>query len=271
MTKLQTKFRAGYTLTAVLLIGAVILGISQIPGKIEFKQSTVSAETVDSSTIASIVYGPEASSSEAQAEIAKQKDFVSSRGAYDASLAVVEKNADAIKSTAAEKGVPEDVAIGVAFLENGGSETAKSPAGALGIYQLMPATARNLGLTVTKSVDERKDVDKSIEAGVTYLASNYENLGDWGLATWAYHAGVGNVSKALKIYAKANDGIELKGISDFPELKAYVVSHGITVDKLLSDPSVQKFTEKLSDDSSGYPYKVAATATLFREAQADNS
>jgi hypothetical protein len=73
------------------------------------------------------------------------------------------------------------------------------------------------------------------------------------------------VTKALKIYARAHDGIELKGISDFAEVKAYVVSHQITVDKLLSDVSVQEFTEKLNDDSSGYPYKVAATATLFRE------
>ncbi len=271
MTKLQTRLNAGYTLTAVLLIGAVILGVSQIPGRIEFKQSTVSAETVDASAMTNIVYGPEASSADAQATIDKQKAFVSSRGAYDASLAVVLKHADAIKSTADEKGVPQDVAIGVALLENGGSETAKSSAGAVGIYQLMPGTARNLGMTVSKAVDERKDPDKSIEAGVTYLASNYESLGDWGLATWAYHAGAGNVSKAIKIYAKANDNVDLAGSSNFRELRQYVESHGVTVDKLLSDPNVQKFTDKLHDDSSGYPYKVAATATLYRESESSGS
>jgi len=252
--------------------GAAIVGLLQLPftPTIEFHQSTVSAETTTAPQIASIVYGDKANTVEAQDEIASQKAFVSSRGAYDASLAVVEKNADEIKQTAADKGVPQDVAIGVAFLENGGSETAKSPAGAMGIYQLMPGTARNLGLTVTKSVDERKDVSKSIDAGVSYLATNYDELGDWGLATWAYHAGAGNVAKALKIYASER-GVTLAGVSNFAELKNYVVSNGITVDMLLSDPGVQQFTTKLADDSDGYPYKVAATATLYREAQAENS
>jgi hypothetical protein len=182
---------------------------------------------------------------------------------------VVEKHAEAIKETARDKGVPEDVAIGVAFLENGGSETAKSPAGALGVYQLMPGTAKNLGLTVTKSVDDRKNPEKSIEAGVTYLRANYERFGDWGLATWAYHAGEGNVTKAVKIYAKAHDGIELEGIRNFPQIREYVLSHGITVHVLLSDPSVQKFTDKLNDDSAGYPYKVVATASLFHDNNRD--
>lgn len=271
MSTFTTKFNKGYTITSILALGSIVFGLLNIPAvpKIELKKSTVSAQTVDAAPIADIVFGDKADTQEAQAAIEKQKAFVSSRDAYSASLDVVSKHADEIKSTADEKGVPEDVAIGVAFLENGGSETAKSPAGAMGIYQLMPSTARNLGMTVTKSIDERKDPEKSIEAGVSYLATNYDQLGDWGLATWAYHAGVGNVTKALKIYAKAHDGIALKGISDFTELKAYVQSHGITVDKLLSDPAVQVFTDKLHDDSSGYPYKVAATATLFRESQSE--
>lgn len=255
--------------------GAVLMTLFQIPAMTQSLETVanyqatahVSAATHDGVTtpMADIIFGSEAKTREAQTTITKQKAFVSSRGAYQASLAVIEKHADTIKQVAAEKNVPADVAIGVAFLENGGSETAKSPAGALGIYQLMPGTARNLGLTVNKSVDDRKNPEKSIEAGITYLATNYQRFGDWGLATWAYHAGEGNVAKALKIYAKANDGITLPGISDFGAMRDYVVSRGITVHKLLSDPSVQKFTEKLNDDSSGYPYKVTATATLFRE------
>jgi hypothetical protein len=198
--------------------------------------------------------------------IGKQMDFVSTRPAYAASLDVIERHADTIKQVAAEKGVPEDVAIGVAFLENGGSETAKSPAGALGVYQLMPGTARNLGLTVNKKHDDRKNPEKSIEAGITYLAENYDRFGDWGLATWAYHAGEGNVTRALQIYAKANDGIILPGVSDAATLRAYVESHDVNIHKLLSDASVQKFTGKLHDDSAGYPYKVMATATLYKQA-----
>jgi hypothetical protein len=210
-------------------------------------------------------FGEEAGTVETEDAIAKQMAFVSSRGAYSASLEVVQRHAVAIKAEARAQNVPEDVAIGVAFLENGGSETAKSSAGALGIYQLMPGTARNLGLTVNKKVDDRKDPQKSIGAGVSYLKSNYERFGDWGLATWAYHAGEGNVAKALKLYAKAHDGINLPGVEDSAALKQYVVSHNITVHKLLSDPAVKVLTDKLQDDSAGYPYKVVATAKLFKQ------
>lgn len=260
----------GFTLAGILAAGAAIIGLLQIPAmpKIELQESTVSAETVSTTPIVDIMYGSNAQSTNTQNELQQQMAYVSSRGAYQASLAVVEQYANQIKSAAAEYGVPQDVAIGVAFLENGGSVTAKSPAGALGIYQLMPSTARNLGMTVSSKQDDRKDPEKSIDAGVSYLAGNYDKLGDWGLATWAYHAGVGNVAKAVKIYAAEHDGIQLAGISDFGQLKNYIQSRNLTADKLLSDAGVQQFTNTLHDDSSNYPFKVAATATLFNQATA---
>lgn len=217
-------------------------------------------------TIADEFFGSDTKNKNAIIE--RQVEFVSTRKAYPASYAVVAKHAETIKNFAAQKQVPEDVAIGVALLENGGSETAVSPAGALGVFQLMPGTAKSLGLTVNKQHDDRRDPMKNIEAGVRYLASNYQRFGDWGLATWAYHAGEGNVSKALKIYARANHGIELKGVKDAAGARAYVEKYGITIHKLLSDPAVKKFTQTLNDDSSGYPYKVIATATLFKKGQA---
>jgi hypothetical protein len=237
-----------------------------VPTSTTLNQEITSAVVTHAVSIADLFFGEEAESTDAQSMISHQMSYVSSRDAYLASLNVIQEYAGAITAEANEQGVPADVAIGVAFLENGGSVTAKSPAGALGVYQLMPYTARNLGLTVTKKVDDRLDPEKSIHAGITYLKMNYDRFGDWGLATWAYHAGEGNVTKALKIYAKAHDGLTLKGISDFDQIHDYVLSHGVTIHKLLSDASVQKFTDKLHDDSSGYPYKVIATATLFREA-----
>ena len=211
-------------------------------------------------------FGKEATLKKTQEAIEQKIDFVSSRKAYPASLAVIQKHEKTIKQKAAENGVPEDVAIGVGLLENGGSDTAKSPAGALGVFQLMPGTARSLGLEVNKKIDERRDPVKNIDAGMRYLKGNYETFGDWGLATWAYHAGEGNVSNALKRYAKANHGITLKGMKDQAAMRAYIQKHDITVHKLLSDPAVKQFTKKLKDDSSGYPFKVVATATLFKEA-----
>ncbi len=179
---------------------------------------------------------------------------------------MIQKYEDTIRTVADEKGVPEDVALGVATLENGGSATAVSPAGAAGIFQLMRGTAKSLGLTVNKSVDERMNPQMNIEAGVSYLAQNYGLFGDWGLSTWAYHAGEGNVIKALKIYAENNGGTNLVGIKDPEQLKNYIAQNGITVYKLLSDPAVQNFAKKLNDDSANYAYKVVASASLLAEA-----
>jgi soluble lytic murein transglycosylase-like protein len=194
-------------------------------------------------------------------------DFVSTRKAFPASLAVIKKHEKTIREKALQNGVPVDVAIGVGLLENGGSETAKSPAGALGVFQLMPGTARALGLTVTSKVDERKNPEKNIEAGMKYLRSNYDRFGDWGLATWAYHAGEGNVTKALQMYAKANHGITLPGVGSPAKHRAYVEKYDIDINKLLSSQAVKPLTKKLNDDSAGYPYKVIATAKLFKESK----
>ena len=194
-------------------------------------------------------FGAGFSAKVSQPIIDKQIDLVSTRGAFPASLAVIKKHEVEIRAEADKQGVPEDVALGVALLENGGSETAVSSAGALGIFQLMPGTARSLGLTVNKKVDDRKNVSKSIAAGVSYLKMNYDRFGDWGLATWAYHAGEGNVGKALTLYKKSG-GVGTP-----------------TIHKLLSNASVKTMTKKLSDDSAGYPYKVIATAALFRKSK----
>lgn len=76
--------------------------------------------------------------------------------------------------------------------------TAKSPVGAAGLWQMMPATARKYGLTVNGQTDERLDPHKSTEAAVLYLADLYEMFGDWTLVCAAYNCGEGRVLKAVK-------------------------------------------------------------------------
>lgn len=199
--------------------------------------------------------------------IEKKEEFVSTRPAYAASLRVIQKQEGTIRKKAKKYGVPVDVAIGIGLLENGGSETAKSKAGALGIFQLIPSTARNLGLKVNSKIDQRKDPAKNIDAAMRYLSSNYRRFGDWGLATWAYHAGEGNVAKAIQLYFKEKHNVKLAGLKDIDQMKKYVKSSGTTVHNVLSSSAVKKFTKKLNDDSSGYPYKVLATANLFEESK----
>ncbi|MVM31059.1 transglycosylase SLT domain-containing protein [Spirosoma sp. HMF4905] len=68
---------------------------------------------------------------------------------------------------------------------------AVSPKGAVGYWQFMPATARELGLTIQPGYDERQNLVKSTDAACRYLRYLYNRLGSWTLAAAAYNNGIG--------------------------------------------------------------------------------
>lgn len=68
---------------------------------------------------------------------------------------------------------------------------AVSPKGAVGYWQFMPATARDLGLIVRPEYDERKSLIKSTNAACRYLRYLHTRLGSWTLAAAAYNNGIG--------------------------------------------------------------------------------
>jgi membrane-bound lytic murein transglycosylase D len=86
----------------------------------------------------------------------------------------------------------------LAVIESNLKPTALSWAGAVGPWQLMPATARVLGLKVNRKVDERKNYYKSTKAAALYLRDLYAELGDWLLVIAAYNGGTANVYHAIK-------------------------------------------------------------------------
>ena len=83
------------------------------------------------------------------------------------------------------------------IIESNLSSRATSRMGAVGLWQFMPATGKNLGLEINSLVDERCDVLKSTRAACKFLAHLYKVYGDWCLAIAAYNCGPGNVSRAL--------------------------------------------------------------------------
>lgn len=97
-----------------------------------------------------------------------------------------------VSQMAAKYNVPESLIYAVMNTESAGNPNAVSPAGAQGLMQLMPNTARTMG--VTNSFDPAQN----IEGGVKYLALMLQKYGgDQKLALWAYNAGPGTVDKHL--------------------------------------------------------------------------
>jgi membrane-bound lytic murein transglycosylase D len=86
----------------------------------------------------------------------------------------------------------------LAVIESDLKSSATSRVGAAGPWQFMAQTARDLGLKVNRSVDERRDFIKSTHAAARYLNDLYDIYGDWLLVIAAYNGGPGNVNAAIR-------------------------------------------------------------------------
>jgi membrane-bound lytic murein transglycosylase D len=106
-------------------------------------------------------------------------------------------NFKTIRKVLLKNGLPEGL-LYLAIVESELKSSATSPAGAAGIWQLMPETARTFGLKVNGKTDQRRDVYKSSVAVTAYFNELYKQFDDWLLVVAAYNCGAGNVYKAIK-------------------------------------------------------------------------
>lgn len=93
-------------------------------------------------------------------------------------------------------GVPNDFKY-LAVIESS-LLNAVSSAGARGVWQFMPETAREKGLEVTETVDERYHLEKSTEAACKYLLLAKEKLGSWTLAAASYNGGMAGIKTNME-------------------------------------------------------------------------
>ena len=103
-----------------------------------------------------------------------------------------------LKPIFASQKVPPEL-VWVAEVESSFDPRAKSPAGAAGLFQLMPATAKRFGLS-TWPFDERFKPEPSANASAQYLKFLHDKFKDWRLTLAAYNAGEGTVQRLLDKY-----------------------------------------------------------------------
>ena len=110
---------------------------------------------------------------------------------------------DYIQAASLRHGVPQELIKAICVAESGMNPLAESHAGAKGLMQLMPITAKEVGVT------DVWDPEQNINGGTKYIAKMISMFGDYKTALAAYNAGPGNVRKH-------------KGIPPFEETQVYV-------------------------------------------------
>jgi membrane-bound lytic murein transglycosylase D len=100
-----------------------------------------------------------------------------------------------MKTIFASENVPPEL-VWLAEVESGFDSRARSPAGAVGMFQLMPATAKQYGLSLWPR-DQRRQPEVAARAAAKELRGLHQQFGDWRLAVAAYNCGAGTVQKSL--------------------------------------------------------------------------
>ena len=139
---------------------------------------------------------------------------------------------DCIVKHSLELGVDPALGLSIAKMESGFVHEKRSAYGAVGVFQLMPSTAKKLGYNPYYLND-------NIRGGLMYYKMMYQKFGSVELALAAYNAGPGNVSK-------------YRGIPPFAETKKFVrnIMNEYNAQKINPDPAITKYKNMNSNASS---------------------
>lgn len=175
----------------------------------------------------------------------------------------VKQNFPVVEYYLRETGLPEDFKY-LAIVESG-FQNAVSSAGARGFWQLMPATAKELGLTVSDAMDERDNIYKSTYAACKVLASFYlaikkkYGVSSWVLTAAAYNFGIGNISHVIN-----RQGNDYFSMSLNPETAMYVY-------KIIALKELFEFPELYMKDFGYNVFNISNVAPNLNGAAADTS
>ncbi len=138
-----------------------------------------------------------------------------------------------------KKKLPGELAL-LPMIESAFDPFAYSVAGAAGLWQLMPLTGKDLGLTQDWWFDGRRSISSSTDAALNYLLylNNFFS-GDWILAIAAYDAGAGTIDRAIKAIPKSGNAVSFWELSVPRETQIYV-PRLLALAEIISNPSRYK-------------------------------
>ncbi len=159
---------------------------------------------------------------------------------------------------------PEEL-IYLSVQESGLSPTIVSRAGAVGLWQFMPATGAAYELYQDEYRDDRRDFEKATDAAARHLKDLYKSFDDWYLAFAAYNAGPGRIRKAIS-RSGSKDFWTLRGYLP-GETKNYVPSI-IALSFVLRDPAAYGFSDvEMAEPISFDRVDVSASMSLQKVAE----
>jgi membrane-bound lytic murein transglycosylase D len=127
-----------------------------------------------------------------------------------------------IREKLGEHTLPSDL-LYVAMVESGYDPLAKSPVGAVGMWQFVETTGREYGLAIDKWVDERQSPERATEAAAKFFKDLHARLGSWPLAIAAFNMGYGALLRSIKKYNSNDIGVLSRIEAGLPyETIAYV-------------------------------------------------
>jgi membrane-bound lytic murein transglycosylase D len=152
---------------------------------------------------------------------------------------------DLIESVLSKHGLPTELKY-LSVIESDLKATATSWVGAAGPWQLMPQTARQLGLKVGRNHDERRDYSKSTNAAARYLTDLHNTFNDWLLVIAAYNCGPGPVFSAIRKSGSRNFWAlqNYLPLESRNHVKKFIATHYI----MEGDGSVTTMTKTESDN-----------------------
>ena len=152
-------------------------------------------------------------------------------------------------------GIPDDFKY-LMVIESNLNPTARSSAGAAGLWQFMQTTGREYGLEVNKSIDERYHVEKSTEAACKYLKDAYTKYQDWIAVAASYNAGQARISTQFE-KQQVDDMLDLYLVEETARYVYRIIAAKI----MFSNPSAFGFRLRTKDLYMPIPYKEVSVNT----------